>query len=146
MEKAKTIINSFAPPYEFLSSYYMKSTLYDVHGIAYKCLQQIFYSYLTDDLVIKNKIALLNNAQEIRLFGESLLKPKHTDGWRIVTMYNLSCRKFVETPGLADKIKATNPLPMTNILLYDDTFWGVYNEIGRDELAKINMRVREKLL
>lgn len=140
------IINSFTPPYSFLSSFYMKAPLFDENGIPFKSVHQALIAKFTDDLDIKKMIAAMKSPEEIRAFGMSLTERRSVDDWQIQVMFELNLRKFTEYPILGDKLKETKPAKLQNRLLYNDPFWGIYKGVGRDELGKILMEIRDKHL
>jgi len=69
-------------------------------------------------------------------------------GWedvRIGVMEDIQMAKFKQHPELAEKLIATGDAELTYNNECGDTYWGVFNGEGENNLGKVLMRVRTKL-
>ena len=69
-------------------------------------------------------------------------------GWeevRIGVMEEVQMAKFSQHPELAEKLIATGEAKLTYNNECGDTYWGVFNGEGENNLGKVLMRVRSRL-
>ncbi len=70
------------------------------------------------------------------------------EGWedvRIGVMEEVQMAKFTQHPELAEKLVATGDAELTYNNECGDTYWGVFNDEGENNLGKVLMRVRARL-
>jgi predicted NAD-dependent protein-ADP-ribosyltransferase YbiA (DUF1768 family) len=70
------------------------------------------------------------------------------EGWedvRIGVMEEVQMAKFTQHPELAEKLVATGDAKLTYNNECGDTYWGVFNGEGENNLGKVLMRVRARL-
>jgi ribA/ribD-fused uncharacterized protein len=87
--------------------------------------------------------------RNIKGLDEKLWTSKSADRYigseRYLIMRMIIGNKFRQNPELADKLIATGDAPLVEGYTWGDTYWGVSNGVGENNLGKILMDVRESL-
>ena len=142
-------ITSFRGEYEFLSNFYEcyvpmtfgKNNIPIEFGNA-EAAFQAHKTHNFADLVIFSNMT----GPEAKKFGR---KVKLRDDWndvRLQIMFEVVLTKFVVNKDLRDKLIATGQRELIEGNTWHDTFWGVCNGKGENNLGKILMEVRSMLI
>lgn len=142
-------ITSFRGEYEFLSNFYecyVPMTFgKDNIPIEFRNAEAAFQAHKTttyEDLLRFSNMS----ASEAKRFGR---KVKLRDDWndvRLQIMGDVVLTKFVVNKDLRDKLIATGQRELIEGNTWHDTFWGVCNGKGENNLGKILMEVRSMLI
>jgi predicted NAD-dependent protein-ADP-ribosyltransferase YbiA (DUF1768 family) len=69
-------------------------------------------------------------------------------GWeeqRISVMEYVQMQKFLQYPDLANKLLATGDAELEYNITCGDTYWGIVDGVGENNLGKVLMKVRDRL-
>ncbi len=69
-------------------------------------------------------------------------------GWeeqRISVMEDVQMQKFLQYPDLANKLLATGDAELEYNNTCGDTYWGIVDGVGENNLGKVPMKVRDRL-
>lgn len=141
-DNKKNPILGFRDKHAFLSNFYIcdityKDVLFESNEHAYQAQKA---TNEADFNLIKNSFTptlAKHFAKTIKL-REDWTKVKDS------IMLDLARIKF-STPIMRDKLLETEDSYIEETNYWGDTYWGVYNEKGKNKLGKILMKVREEL-
>ena len=137
------MIDSFRGEYRWLSNFWPCTVIFE--GEEYKSVEAAFVSAKTTDLNARKIIQNMENPGDIKRFGRSL---KLRDDWeniKLNIMYKLLQQKFSKNSILGKKLEATGQQELVENNNWNDTFWGVCNGKGQNNLGKLLMQVRKEL-
>lgn len=139
--------------YGFRGKNFYLSNMYEVdlliEDIIYKSAENAYVAYKTDNIELRKKIATMP-PRFAKVFGKSLKK----DDWNDLQENNKTLKENImmdilkvkfNNPELRKKLKSTGDCYIEETNTWQDTFWGVYNNIGQNKLGKIIMEIRNNL-
>jgi len=140
-----TAITSFKGEYAFLSNFFPASV--PVGGKTYPTVEHAFQAAKTNDEEWKERIRLIpaTQAGKAKRMGR---KVPLIEGWnemRVGVMTSLVRRKFWVNDALCGLLLATGDKELYEGNTWNDTFWGICNGVGENNLGKILMRVRKEM-
>ena len=138
---ASAPITSFSGQYAFLSNFYPSPIYYN--GLHYPTVEHAYQSMKTEDHGLRVGIAALLTPGEAKKVGRKL---KYRDNWEAIKMNIMrACiyDKFTQNRDLAQKLLDTGDSYLTEGNWWGDTFWGVCGGVGRNELGKQLMEMRD---
>jgi ribA/ribD-fused uncharacterized protein len=133
------MINKFRGPYAFLSNFY--SCNIEFCGLTFGSVEAAYQSAKTDDFNLAQQFTRYD-ARTAKREGKKLKKRGRWDGMKLTIMHVLLLKKF-ENPELKQKLLDTGDEELIEGNEWNDTFWGVCNGIGENNLGKLLMKVRE---
>jgi hypothetical protein len=136
-------INGFFREYRFLSNFYPCKVEYE--GITYPSTEHAYQAAKTVDVEERKKIATIVKSGDVKRYGRYYIKIR--SDWEQVKlgiMLELNRKKFVGT-SLTQKLLDTYPCNLEETNHWNDTFWGVCNGVGENNLGKILMQVRQEI-
>lgn len=137
-------IDKFEGEYSFLSNFYNSPIRPFDDWILYPTVEHAFQAAKTNDIIIRKKIASQPTPGKAKSIGRHItLVPNWRDN-RIYVMYQCLRAKF-EQPALREKLLATGDAKLIEGNWWGDTYWGVCNGIGENNLGKLLMKVRGEL-
>lgn len=137
------MIDSFQGENRWLSNFWPCTVIFE--GEEYKSVEAAFVSAKTTDLNARKIIQNMENPGDVKRFGRSL---KLRDDWeniKLNIMYKLLQQKFSKNSILGKKLEATGQQELVENNTWNDTFWGVCNGKGQNNLGKLLMQVRKEL-
>jgi len=145
------MINNFSGRYSFLSNFY-KTVIFNPDAMSHNfpSVEHAYQAAKTHDLNDKRIIALAQTPGQAKSLGQ---KVKLRDDWkeiRIDIMYDLVAKKFSK-PGLAKKLKQTEPHFLCEGNYWHDNIWGdcycdkCKNIPGQNHLGQILMKIRDEI-
>lgn len=140
-------ITSFQGTYRFLSNFW--PCYIEWEGLVYPSLEHAYAASKTDDPSVKRMIqscATPGDAKEY--LADHDLKPamSWTIQKKLLVMEKLLFIKFSgKEPLLTRAFMATGDADLMEGNTWDDTFWGVCNGTGENNLGKLLMKVRQSL-
>lgn len=137
------IIDAFNGNYRFLSNFWYSEILYK--GISYPSVEHAYQASKTNSLENKLYIASLKTPVEAKKAGKKLDIICGFDNQKISIMKELCKLKF-QDKSLALKLKLTDPAKLIEGNSWGDTFWGVCNGKGENNLGIILMDIRRGIL
>lgn len=136
------MIDSFREEYYFLSNFYHVDVEYE--GIKYKNTEAAFQAQKVLDDDEKLLFSELY-PREAKKLGRRV---KLREDWNDVKdnyMYEICKTKFTQHEDLAKKLLETGDEELVEGNTWNDTYWGVCNGKGKNQLGKTLMRIREEL-
>lgn len=136
------MIDSFREEYYFLSNFYHVDVEYD--GIVYKNSEAAFQAQkvLDDDEKLLFSDLYPREAKEL---GRKVKLRKDWNDVKDNYMYEICKAKFTQHEDLAEKLLETGDEELVEGNTWNDTYWGVCNGKGKNQLGKTLMRIREEL-
>ena len=135
-------IDCFDGKYAFLSNFYERPVSF--LGITYQNSEAAFQAQKTLDEELKLKFADLPPNKAKRLGRLIELRPD----WEEVkndVMYQICRIKFFTNKDLAQALLDTGEEELIEGNYWNDTYWGVCNGVGKNQLGKTLMRIRDEL-
>lgn len=136
------VIDSFTGEYRFLSNFYPSRIV--VKGILYPTVEHAYQAYKTNELHQRMWISSARTPGEAKRRGRRVHMSSGWEHIKLGVMSSLLKWKF-EIPDLRKKLVDTRDAELVEGNTWGDTFWGVCNGVGENNLGKLLMRVREEL-
>jgi ribA/ribD-fused uncharacterized protein len=138
-------VRGFFGPYRFLSNFHFVNV--ELDGEIYRTTEHAYQAAKTLDLDARRMIQRMSAPRDARKAGQNV---KIREGWeeeniKWDTMYDLSCQKYSKGQTMHDLL-CTYPMYLEETNTWGDTYWGVCRGVGRNELGKILMMIREDLM
>ena len=140
---AHSKITSFTGPSRFLSNFFECTVHYD--GIEFPSAEHAYQAAKSNDIRVMTRIASLKTPGEAKRVGRKILIQKNWENIRADVMYSIVQNKFFNNAVLGAKLMATSPAQLIEGNEWGDTFWGVCDDTGENNLGKILMKVRTEL-
>lgn len=135
-------ITSFRGSNKFLSNMY--PALVDIDGELYPSAEHAFQAMKSLNKDDRIAIAVCRSAEEAKKAGRSVDLRKDWEDAKLDIMYSIVKAKF-SNPALAHLLEQTGDAILIEGNTWGDTFWGVCDGEGDNNLGKILMRIREEL-
>ena len=135
------IIDDFRGDYAFLSNFFPCHIR--MNGINYRNAEAAFQSFKLADPEERRRFSKLTPSEAKRLGRSVTLRPDW-ESIKIDTMRAVVHLKFLENRPLARLLIATGDAELIEGNTWHDTFWGVCNGVGQNNLGKILMAERER--
>jgi ribA/ribD-fused uncharacterized protein len=144
----RVMIDSFSGEYRFLSNFAIQEgKVYIPYGKGKLSFNHVEGAYQA--MKCKNKEDMKRfvglNPSEAKKLGREVELRKDWDSIKNGVMKDLVEQKFSNNPDLAEQLLATGNEELIEGNWWNDTWWGVCNGKGRNELGKILMQIRKKL-
>lgn len=138
-----SIINSFSGEYRFLSNFYPCSV--ELDGDVYTSVEHAYQAAKTFDIEERTVLRTTGPANIVKKLGKRVTMRPDWDTVKVCVMANLVWQKFTNNTDLQAKLLSTGNKELVEGNWWHDTFWGVCNGVGENNLGKILMAVRNKL-
>lgn len=135
------IINSFDGEYDFLSNFYECPILWK--GNLYRNSESIYQSYKTLDNVPFDFTK--TTGSQAKKISKTLNVRSDWNKIKFDLMFNICREKFNQNPDIAQKLMNTGDTILIEGNYWGDTYWGICNGEGQNNLGKILMKIREEL-
>lgn len=133
---------------KFRNEYWFLSNMFpcelQVNGLTFTCAESCFQSFKTTDPEERKRFQNLNGFDAKKLGRKIKLRPDWND-IRIDVMKAVIKVKFKQHPELTKKLISIKE-PIVEDNTWNDTFWGVCNGKGANNLGKILESVRDSLM
>lgn len=136
-------IDSFSGEYRFLSNFYPCSVVLD--GVEYSSVEHAYQAAKTLEPEEREVIRSTGPANIVKKLGKSVTMRVDWVDVKLEIMADLVWQKFSNNEDLKHKLLSTNDQELVEGNWWNDTFWGVCNGIGYNNLGKILMAVRNEL-
>jgi ribA/ribD-fused uncharacterized protein len=134
-------ILTFDGRYSFLSNFYLCNVRYD--GILYPSSEHAYQAAKSVNFEVRKLIAKTPTPGASKKAGQQItLRPDWSDELKISLMAEIVLLKFVQNDDLREKLLETYPRVLSEGNAWGDTFWGVCNAIGDNNLGFILMDTR----
>ena len=138
-------IDRFEGKYVFLSNFYPASaTICDFMGIGYPTVEHYFQAMKSLDFAERVKIAAAPTPGAAKRMGRRVALRADWEEIKKDIMYRGLCMKFSDHE-LQEKLLATGNVYLEEGNQWHDTYWGVCDGVGRNQLGHLLMRVRKEL-
>ena len=134
------IINKFREEFYFLSNF--SNCVVKINDIIFKNTEAAFQSF--KDLNRQSEFSNLSSSQAKRL-GRKVELRKDWENIKLDIMYLVVKAKFEQNKYLKEQLLATGEEQLIEGNNWRDRYWGIYNNIGQNNLGKILMKVRSEL-
>lgn len=141
------MIDSFkGGDYDFLSNFHYVPVY--LEGFLYRSVEHAYVAAKTEDIELRKQIAVCSSPGLVKKMGRSLTLRRDWDSIRIPVMRGLIRQKFspFDHHDLAMKLIETFPHELVEGNWWGDKFWGVCKGEGENNLGKLLMNRRSKLL
>lgn len=135
-------IDSFSGEYRWLSNFYPVVVILD--GVRYPSVEHAYQAAKADGL-LRNQFVNCTAGQAKRL-GRSIQLRSDWSVQRQHVMVNLIVQKFNGHNDLSSWLVNTGDRPIIEGNTWGDTYWGVCNGVGQNNLGKILMARRTQLI
>lgn len=135
-------IRGFFGPFRFLSNFVAVTV--ELDDISFPSVEHAYVAAKTTDIELRLKIASIETAARAKTFGR---KMKLRDDWNAIkldVMRDLLMQKFAQEP-FRTKLLQTAPMYLEETNTWGDTFWGVCDGIGQNNLGWLLMEIRDSL-
>lgn len=137
-------IDKFDGEYAFLSNFYDSPIKPFDDWILYPTVEHAFQAAKTNDIEMRKKIASQPTPGKAKSIGRHVNLITNWREDRIYVMYQCLRAKF-EIPDLRAKLLSTGNAHLIEGNWWGDTYWGVCNGVGSNNLGKLLMKIREEL-
>lgn len=141
--EAKDPIVDFRGPYRFLSNFHMAPV--DWMGEQYPSTEHAYQAAKTLDPAKQKWIREMGNCYQAKKAGNTVDLRPDWENIKVWVMTTLVREKFLRHWDLREMLLATKDTLLVEGNTWGDTFWGVCEGKGRNELGKILMDVRDDL-
>lgn len=135
-------INSFQGEYRFLSNFW--PALVTLDGLEYKSVEHAYMAAKTIKTDLRLKIRDFATPGEAKKFCKTIILRPDWDTLKYGIMLDLIEQKFSQDP-LKSRLLNTGDVALIEGNTWNDTYWGVCNGKGQNNLGRILMIVREGL-
>ena len=133
-------INNFNYENAFLSNMYPCKVEFE--GLTYTCSEAAFQAAKCKNPADRVKFTKLDG-KAARALGRSIEIRPNWIQMRYAVMYNVVSNKFAQNKALYEKLIATKGAKLVEGNTWRDTYWGVCNGEGANNLGKILMDIRD---
>jgi len=140
---SKDGIYGFFEPYRWLSNFHLADVTLD--GEVYRSNEHAYMAAKTLDPAVRKIILSLPTCREAKQYGR---KVKLRSGWDEIKygyMLDINRQKYKKHAYLARLLLDTGDQYLEETNTWDDTYWGVCNDFGQNNLGKILMQVRDEI-
>jgi ribA/ribD-fused uncharacterized protein len=142
-EITATHIYGLFGPYRALSNFHKESLVVD--GITFWSSEAAYMAQKTDILAEKLALSRIVEPSEVKKAGQKVTLRANWDAVKADAMLKVLREKFGQSQRLADLLLATGDLVLEETNWWGDTFWGVCGGVGRNELGRALMIVRDEM-
>ena len=136
------VVNSFTGEYRFLSNFY--PSVISIDGRPYPTVEHAYQAAKTGEPHQRNWIRDAKTPGEAKRRGRRVNIRPDWEQVKVAAMLILLRKKF-NIPELREKLINTEDAKLVEGNTWGDTFWGVCNGVGDNNLGKLLMKVRGEL-
>lgn len=136
------MINRFVNEYVFLSNFYPVEVAFE--GVFYPSVEHAYQAAKTLDMKVREVISFIPSAGQAKRAGRKVKIRPGWDGMKVGVMKELVQKKF-QDPELKTRLLNTGDRIIIEGNDWGDTFWGMCDNQGRNELGQILMSIRSEL-
>ena len=136
-------ISDFRGGFKFLSNFYIADVSYD--GVTYPSTEHAYQAAKTTDALERQKVLTTPTCFKAKRMGMQVTLRPDWDAIKLGIMEDLIRQKFTRHQDLREQLLATGTKELVEGNTWGDTYWGVCNGKGQNQLGKILMKVRSEL-
>jgi ribA/ribD-fused uncharacterized protein len=138
-------ITEFQGEHRWLSNFWPCDILLD--GLTYPTVEHAYQAAKTDDPKLRDAIRFAGTPGNAKRMGNTIILPADWSERKVEVMAYLLRQKFsAANPELRDKLMATGNAELIEGNKWGDQFWGVCRGKGQNNLGKLLMSIRKKLV
>ena len=138
-------IDSFMGDYRFLSNYHMCEIEYE--GLKYPSTEHAYQAAKSPyDLMRETFAHEIPTPKEAKKVGKNVILRPDWEDVKLQVMEDIVRYKFTHHEDLKQALIQTYPNILIEGNYWHDTFWGVCNGVGENNLGKILMKIRDELI
>lgn len=125
---------------------YLHDVTIEVEGLLFDCVECAYQAAKTDDIFLKARISKMNPYEVVEMSKAGQIPVKADwDSRKLDVMYALVKQKFSKHNDLKRMLLGTGEMLLEEGNTWGDTYWGISDGIGENNLGKILMKVRTEL-
>lgn len=136
-------IYGFSGEHRFLSNFWTCHC--SAWNLAFTCVEAAYCAAKCDNEEDR-KLFVGLNGNEAKKLGRTIKLRSDWDEKKLMIMEFFLNQKFKPGSDLAKQLIMTHPLFLEETNTWGDTYWGVCNGVGENNLGKLLMKIREQLL
>jgi len=146
-EDTENVIDNFRGEYRFLSNFDIGPKDYEINldGEIYKTVEAAYQAAKTFDKLKRKLIQDAPTPGKAKKLGQEVSIRKDWESIKLQVMYDCLIQKF-SYPYFKELLLSTYPKVLIEGNTWNDTFYGVCNGIGQNNLGKLLMAIREKFI
>lgn len=133
-------VEAFDGEFRFLSNFHPAQVSHD--GINFPTTEHAFQAAKTLDFQARREVSALSTPGKAKRAGRELVLRPDWEQIRVQIMLELTLLKFARNRNLCGQLIVTGNQHLIEGNNWNDTFWGVCNGQGQNNLGKILMHVR----
>lgn len=136
-------IDSFSGDYRFLSNFY--PCIVELDWEIYPSVEHAYQAAKTLNIEDRKTIQNSTSAKIAKKLGKYVSIREDWEDVKLEIMANLVWQKFSKDFDLKDKLLSTHGYELIEGNRWNDTYWGVCNGFGQNNLGKLLMAIRHEL-
>ena len=136
-------VSRFSGLYRFLSNFYPCDVVFE--HVCYCTVEHAYVAAKTLDPWLREYIAKTPSPGKVKIIGRGLQLRADWEQIKLPLMEGLLRQKFRSGSPLANALLATGEAELIEGNTWGDTFWGVCNGVGENNLGKLLMKIRSEL-
>ncbi len=142
--KAETVetehgIYGFFGKYRFLSNFQLCDINYA--GLHFPSVENAYQAMKTNDLELRKQFTFISPSEAKKLGGAIEIRADW-ETWKLGVMNGCLLLKFTEIEGIKKLLLATGDKYLEETNYWNDQFWGVYKNEGKNYLGQMLMEIR----
>lgn len=137
------IIDSFNGKYRFLSNFYECNVHYE--GITYPSSEHAYQAAKSINPEVRKYVAKLPSPSVSKRFGSQIYLRDDWDYIKLSIMRQIVFDKFAHNTDLKNRLLATNSAILIEGNTWNDTYWGMCDGVGDNNLGTVLMQLRSRL-
>lgn len=133
-------IYGFYDEFRFLSNFHPVEIQFG--NYIFPSSEHAYVSAKTHNEAIKEHISKIIKPQHVKKYGDTVVLYPGWEVDKLAVMFDILVRKF-SNKDLRESLLQTENLYLEETNDWNDTFWGVCNGVGQNNLGKILMRIRD---
>lgn len=137
-------IDSFQGDNRWLSNFWPCEV--ELDGLKFRSVEAGYVAAKTTDIEIRKHIQTLETSGKCKAYGKTMNVRSDWKNIRLDVMESLLVQKFSKGSELGNKLIETYPRKLIEGNYWGDTFWGVCEGKGKNNLGKLLMKIRKKIM
>lgn len=137
------VIDDFRGPYRWLSNFEYAPVSYK--GFVWPTTEHAYQAMKSNEVEDWIKVLNLDTPRQAKAIGYKLKIRPDWEAVKYQFMYEIVLAKFTQNLDLCEKLLATGSCQLIEGNTWGDTYWGVCNGSGQNNLGRILMKIRHKL-
>lgn len=136
-------ITSFQNQHRWLSNFF--PSIVSFASGTYPTVEHAYQASKTRDAKQRDQIRLTATPGQAKRLGRYVTLRDDWDEVKLIIMHNLVWVKFTRHPTLTQLLLDTGGVKLIEGNNWGDTYWGMCNGIGQNQMGRILMNIRDKL-